>query len=493
MFKNQSIEIIKTFTAGEEKDFLKFISSPYFNKSKKLINLYTVLLKNKKNFDSEIFTKEFVYKRMKISSAYNDSTMRNLLADLNIVLRKYLSYIGYSSNPNKQEIFLLKESITRKLNKEVIFSLENLKTKHNNFEQQSFDRFADISEIKDIEFRHFYTTQSKFNKKNVFLGESLLNDTVFYLYIHLLYKITLYENDYIVLMNNFSCKSKNSELHKLYEIISKIDLNKIFNENDISLKYISLFLNITNAFIDTNNNENYKTFKLGFEELKNNIPKRIDYDLCKLATYYNENKIIINENIDAINDSFYFLKRIVENKLYLFSDLKNINHFLFRSVVVNGMKNGDNDWVKEFISEYSGKLKPEYRTNTVNLAYGNYFYHLNDFSKSLKYLNEMNSENRMFNAEAKVLILKIHYETEQYESLKYSIETYFKLFKYDDTFGDTLKQTYLKFLFYLRKLLHHKTTNSNTDSLRYYYENLQKDKNVLNKIWLSKKFLTLTD
>ena len=488
MLKNQSIEIIKTFSAKEEKEFLKFLSSPVFNRSEKLVKLYSVLLKNKHKFDNPLFTKEYVFKCMKINSPYNDSTMRNLFADLHIMLKKYLSFIGYMSTPNKKEIFLLRESISRKLNKEIIETLEILKSDNTNFENQSFEKFLDFSEIKDIEFRHFYVTQSKFNRKNIELGELLLNDTVFYLFLHMLYKTIMYENDYIVMTNIFSNKPKNSELHKLYEIISKINLYKIFSENDVSLKYINLLLNITNAFINPDDTGYYKIFKSEFEELKNKIPARIDYDLCKLATYYNEYKIIRDADSDSIRDAFYFLKRIIENKLYLHSELRIINHFLFRSVAANGANNGEFEWVQCFISDYSDILKPQYRKDTLNLSYGNLFFAKKDYQSALKFLNDMNTENRVFNAEAKVLILKIHFESGQFESLKYAIDSYYKLFKYEETFGDFFKQSLLKFVFYLKKLYIYKTTLSGKDNLMYIFDKLQKDKNVLNKNWLIEKF-----
>lgn len=488
MLKHQSVEIIKTFSKQEEKEFLKFISSTFFNRSKKIVQLYKVLIGLRNKFDSEELSKEFVYGKMKQIDKYSDSTMRNLLADLYILLKKYLTYKRFSIDYEKQEILFLKEAAVRKLNKQVSINLDLLTERLNNTERLSFDRFFDISEIKDIQYRHFYLTQSKFNKENIKTGESLLNDIVFYLLFYSVYRLIMYENDYIVLCNNFSDKTGDSELDKLYEIFSSLDFEKIFGNNDFSLQYISLFFKITNAFRNSGSINDYDDFKKDFNSLKGNMPKRTEYDLCKLAIYFNEQRINRNEDEISLKEAFYFVKYMVNNELYLYSDLKYINQFMFRSIANHGINNKEFKWVDEFINNNAVSLEPEKRNNAVNLARAAYHFGLNDYNEAIEHINEINTENRLLNAEAKLIMLKSYYDLGQFELLKYSTENFQKLIKADFTFGDNYKILLTNFLKYLRKLLNHKLKIGKSSDMDYYYSKLLNENNVINKLWLLKKF-----
>ncbi len=488
MLKHQSVEIIKTFSKHEEKEFLKFISSPFFNRSKKIVQLYKVLLTYRNDFDSEELNKEFVYGKMKQTEKYSDSTMRNLLADLYILLKKYLTYKRFSIDYEKQEILFLKEASVRKLNKQVSINLDLLTEKLNNSGGLSFDRFFDISELKDIQYRHFYLNQSKFNKENIKTGELLLNDIVFYLLFYSVYRLIMYENDYIVLCNNFSEKAGDSELDKLYEIFSSLDFEKVFGKNDVSLRYINLFFKITNAFKNSGAKNGYDAFKKDFDALKGSMPKRIEYDLCKLAIYFNDQLINRDEDVKYVKDAFYFVKYMVDNKLYVYSDLKQINQFMFRSIANHGINNKEFKWVDEFINNNSGSFDPEKRNNAVNLARAAYHFGLKDYNKAIEHINEINTENRLLNAEAKLIMLKSYYDSGQFELLKYSIENFQKLIKTDFTFGDNYKTLLTNFLKYLRKLLSHKLRIGKSSDLDYYYSKLLEENNVINKLWLKKKF-----
>jgi hypothetical protein len=60
--KNYLIQMLKTFTAGEWKEFEKFSSSPYFNKGRNYLPMLKILKKYYPDFDSPEFTHQTIYK-----------------------------------------------------------------------------------------------------------------------------------------------------------------------------------------------------------------------------------------------------------------------------------------------------------------------------------------------------------------------------------------------------------------------------------------------
>lgn len=487
MIKHKSIEILKSFSPDEFLEFDKFINSPFFNKSAKVILLYKILQKYRNSFSKDDFTKEFVFSKMKLNKEYNDSTMRNMLSDLYIILRKYLTFVNQNSDKDLQNLAFLKELNIRNIKQKIELGIE-AKFNPENYENLNFNNFMISFEHKMLEYRLIYLNTGKFKKENIKLGESLLNDGIFYLLNFLTYRLILAENDLIVLNNSFSTGIEESSLHKLYLLFKDFEFEKIFENNNVSLKFMKLYFLITNSFLDLKNFDKYLDFKKQFDILKLSLPPRIEYDLCKFAVYYNEYKIISNADEESIYDAFYFVKLIVDKKLYLFSDAKKINYFMFRSAVYNGLNNKEYQWVKNFIVEHSGDLHSDYRNNIVNLSWGNYFYSLNNYSDALKNLNEFKSVHRVFNVEAKVLNIKILYDSGNFESLNYSLDTFYKLVKSEYTFGESYKVFLMNFFKYLKKIILCKFNPNKLNNLEFTLRNLKNDKQVVNKLWLIEKY-----
>lgn len=83
MQKSTVIEILRTFTQDELKEFEDFVSSPYFNKNKSINKLYDVVRKYHPDFKSDDIKKENLWKRIYPGKKYNYGTMKNLIFDLN--------------------------------------------------------------------------------------------------------------------------------------------------------------------------------------------------------------------------------------------------------------------------------------------------------------------------------------------------------------------------------------------------------------------------
>lgn len=490
MVKHKAIDILNTFSPDEFNDFDKFINSPFINRSRKLILFYKILKQNKNNFLKDDFTKELIFSKMKLNKEYNDSTMRNLFSDLYSVLKKYLTLINLYSDKDLQNIAFIKESSLRNLNLNSGLEFDSV-VNHENDNEVSFNNFIYVFEHKMLEYRYNYLNTGRFRKENINIGESLLNDGIFYLLNYLTYRLILAENDLIVLYNNFSARIEDSPLHKLYLLFKDLDFEKVFQNDDISLKYMKLYFLITNSFIDVNNKDDYNIFKEKFDDIKDSLPGRIEYDLCKLAIYYNEYKIITNADDQSVLDAFYFTRRLFDKKLYLFSDAKNLNHFMFRSAINNALNNNNFKWAEDFIDNHSYELQPEFRNNVINLSWANYYYSVKKYYEALKFLNDFKSSNRVFNIEAKIINIKVLYESNDFESLSYSIDTFYKLVKSEFTFGESYKVFLVNFHKYLRKLINVKFNPEKKKELGYFLENLKKDDKVVNKLWLLEKYQEL--
>src|SRR5689334_8259284 len=107
------IEIYETFTREDIKAFKRFITSPYFNRSKKVVKLFDQVIKYHPNFESSSLTKEKLHAKVSPEIPYNDITMRRLLFDLQNLTEKYLQQISFDSKKIDSRNFMTEEMGTR--------------------------------------------------------------------------------------------------------------------------------------------------------------------------------------------------------------------------------------------------------------------------------------------------------------------------------------------------------------------------------------------
>ena len=111
------IDLLREFSNEEMKSMELFLNSPYHNKSKKLKLLFIEIKKFYPSFTNVMLTNEYLIKKISPSLKYNDSTFRNLIADLQILIEKFLTVEQVFVIKYDQDIFLLKSLIGKNQSK----------------------------------------------------------------------------------------------------------------------------------------------------------------------------------------------------------------------------------------------------------------------------------------------------------------------------------------------------------------------------------------
>ncbi|MBK8551997.1 MAG: hypothetical protein IPL53_13400 [Ignavibacteria bacterium] len=109
------LEILKTFSQEEMKSFKRFIESTYHNKSEKLRKLFKEINKYYPYFTNKNLNKEYLSKKISPTLKYNDSTFRNLILDMQILLEKFMIIEHVFESGFEKNIFLLKSLVDKKM------------------------------------------------------------------------------------------------------------------------------------------------------------------------------------------------------------------------------------------------------------------------------------------------------------------------------------------------------------------------------------------
>src|SRR5690606_29289538 len=89
--KNFSIiEILRTFTPAEIKDFDRFVKIPYFGGSEFIVKFWKEIKKAYPGFEEKTINKERVFKKLYPGKAYNDATIRKLSSELLKMIEEFI-------------------------------------------------------------------------------------------------------------------------------------------------------------------------------------------------------------------------------------------------------------------------------------------------------------------------------------------------------------------------------------------------------------------
>ncbi|MDQ3021861.1 MAG: hypothetical protein M3R36_15010 [Bacteroidota bacterium] len=103
------IQTLKTFTKDENKNFVKFVASPYFNKGRNYIPLLNELQKFYLDFEDERLTSEYLYKKIYPGRKFNKQVMWNQVSQLEKLAIEFLRQTGLKSYQTEKFAILFTE------------------------------------------------------------------------------------------------------------------------------------------------------------------------------------------------------------------------------------------------------------------------------------------------------------------------------------------------------------------------------------------------
>ncbi|MDQ3019892.1 MAG: hypothetical protein M3R36_04875 [Bacteroidota bacterium] len=300
MKNTRLIELLKTFSKEEMKEFEKFVASPYFSRGRELLPFYKILVKHYPSFENSDFTYEKIYRKLHPKVKFNKTSSENLLrvmsSDLVKLIEEYLTYENFISDKLGKRICLINVYQKRNLNKPYIklFSdtKQNLSKLSDGFTSKYF---ADLYLLKMQEVifalrnntKYMSTIESQVALLNYFflcaanfIDNSHKRKTVHNLDLkddlveHLLSNID-FNNFISYLDKNPRIKKSDKEILELcfYSVLHTLDRN---NENFIS-KIEILFYKNRHLFRDDNKLSFYFLLNSAFDRRNDQIKLSILY------------------------------------------------------------------------------------------------------------------------------------------------------------------------------------------------------------------------
>lgn len=393
MKNGKLFQLIRKLSPAERQQFQDFLHSPFHNKREDCLRLWAALDGIK---EGPLPEKERLFEKSYPNSPYDDQRFRLLQSALLGLLESFLVLQGLRQNELEQELILVREYRKRGMEKHLRGAkrraekqLEGLKT-------------ADALRVKhDIE-------------KEAFLLEAQKNQMGPLGYQPL---IDLWDEYYLAMKLYQACSAKSHEsvantpydYGLLDALLERADWERYMSIPAISLYYHGYWMRVS-----PKGEAHFASFKRALLEHGNSFPLAERRDLFMVAANYCARKYNEGRN-DYARESNEIYKAGLACGAFLAQG--QFNRFTFRNIVLNALVVGDFEWAEQFIEDYQTYLPSHFQEGTVSFTRALLEYQRQNYGQALQLLQKSEYGDVVFNLSARALLIKIYYETGEYDLL----------------------------------------------------------------------------
>lgn len=446
MFKTKVFEIISTLSEKEFYNFELYITSPYFNRNKKIIELFYLFKDFYPNFDNIIFTREDIHKKIYPDKPFSDSKIRVLLSDLNSLAEHYIAQITYDSKNYERSFNLIEQLNKRKIIKrqEEVFNKLEAEIKQEEF---NLDVLLYLMRLESEKFNFQITNKFLSTVKNIRSDIYCLLKRGEYLVYFVVLDI-LKSSDILFKYIRYNDEKIDNTL--LIKFINNIDLKKTLDEiSKMKSEYsevLNLYFKQFMAFSEIDNHKHYEEFKnavlndpkiKGTEVKKYFIAKLIDYCITK-------NKYSIQRLYDI--DLFEIYNVFVNEEMYLSHRNQYFYPDLFRNIIFHALRIKKYKWCHDFVEKYSPKLHPDLRKSMLNFSTSLINFYENKFDAAYNDLSKVKFDVFVFKYDIRNLSIMLNYELGYFDMVISQLDSYRHFIKYDKNTPEFKKRGVINFL-----------------------------------------------
>ncbi len=478
--QNNLVQILRTLSKEEMKEFEKFVASPYFNKGRNHLPLLKALSEYSPDYDSDKFTKESIYDKLFPGKEYKESVMKSMLSRLNDIAEEFILQISFEKNIHfLRERLFIREISERGLKQRAESAIANTEETFTGKQTGVLDNLSYKDFIDEVVNHHY-----NFSERSD-VGEKIFQYRMYIVYAFLT-EFLITEGS-IYSQKNFW--PKNLKVNDINEIAGLIDIDKILKwvrrKDPHKYEDLELFNLVRLAIQNPSNDEYYfKAKKLFFENMK-----KYDVDfkkfmmnclsvLCTAKTTEGKSEF----QLEAHN----LRKKIYDENLFLFSKSKRLQSSEFRTAFIEALAVNQFEWAKEFAEQYADKVLPSLRKDIAYYVKANLSYHKRDYNEALNYANRIRINQITYKLDIRNLVSKVYYETGSIEPLFSYLDAYYKFLENSKSQNKTLLARHFNYIKFLRQLVKSKMNDAEYSEFMFLKDRINKE-NVSSKKWLLKK------
>lgn len=435
MQNSKLILLLKTFDSSELRAFKDFVESPYFNKNEDLIQLYHYLKTlAAKGFPANKIQREAVFAAVYPDQFYDERQLNYCISLLLKLAERFIGLRRYEQSgmlPEYQQLFAYVERDLDK-NYQYIFqqTLDRVEASPYRNADYYFQRYL----LSDVADEHFAKQNIRRYDQNLQDASDFLD--VFYIAKKLRYLCNMLDQQKFI--------TADYQLNMLVELKEYLHNNNLEHIPAIHLYHL-LLLTLTESEPELF----FRTYRQHLREFVWQFPLDEQRALYHFAINFCIHRIRLGAK-EFTQDLMNLYQEGVENQVLL--EKGQISPWTYKNMVKLGLGLGQYDWVEDFVKKYSEKLEAEKRADAYHFNLADLYYHRKSYGEALEYLNQVEFSDIHYHLGAKVMLLKIYYETQEYEALLSLILAFKNFLRRNKNVPKEVKEPYLNFVNLLHEL-----------------------------------------
>ncbi|HRE41891.1 MAG TPA: hypothetical protein PLG90_11215 [Ignavibacteria bacterium] len=482
MKNNISIQILRSFSKNDLKDFEDFINSTYHNSNKKITILFGVIKNSFKAQNDNLLERESLFKKLYAGKEFNNQILKNLFSEFHKLIRQYLAIKHIDRNLPQQNLFFINELLERNAlqiaERYINEELAKLDDKEIRSETHFEDKLNLLNAIDLIQVNY----DSFAKKPEIFISRGN--------YLILIFFIKLFEdlNDNLLIAENFKSEA---DVNPLMNFLKFIDLNGyiefIQNRYPEISDLISIYYTMYLSRVDKEDESHFYKMK---ELIYKNVERLNDHTKYNFWIFL-QNAVYSNYGLKNIK----FNKELFEiNKFFLKFNLYDsifkgyIPGMAYINIVTNANIAEEYEWAEGFITEYAEKIEPATRENFVNIAKVMIYFSLKKYDEALEANSKIKTESITEKINIRFYNLMIYFELGHFDSAVNELETlrkYINSLKEKGKLPSYTEDITLRGIKHFSRLINAAAGNKKLDYA--YFVEAEKDKSFRFKKWVWNK------
>jgi lipopolysaccharide biosynthesis regulator YciM len=130
-----------------------------------------------------------------------------------------------------------------------------------------------------------------------------------------------------------------------------------------------------------------------------------------------------------------------------------ISRYAFGNAVAFALKIGDFEWAEQFIQKFQHHLEEKERNSIVHFNQSRIYFEKGDYNQAQQLLMQFDYDDMLFNPIAKTMLLKIYFETDEYDAFESLLESLRTYLQRKEAMDATRKASYKNMISLMKKLL----------------------------------------
>ena len=440
MNDSKLIQILKTFSVNEIKDFEKFIASPYFSTGRNVEGLYSILKPYHPEFDSSQLDNKTVFKKLFPCDKYSEMKFKNVTTALTRLAEQFLVNESIKNDPVEFERRLT-DSFLERVDLKLYYNASNALEKKIN--KLPFDHHKGFSIEENIAANKYsyYLKMNRHDKAIPLMSKAAEYNilTFFVKYIKSINYMNRIPGTYYDEMKN--------DLVEAFR--NNLDLDRIINDLR-KRKYpylwlIELYYYTFKFFNDLDDTDAFHIARKSFNSNKEKYSRIEKHFILGNFYAYCINKFSMG-NTDFAREEFEICKQLKDENALTSTDYVSLELMSFRNILYTAIKVKEYDWLEKFIKDCTSLLRSDGRDNMKNFALSKLEFERGKFENALEYASKIQYDMFTYKLDIKNLLLMIYYELGLLDQAESLIATYKHYIKHNKDFSRNYMRKFKNFI-----------------------------------------------